>query len=91
MLGSSTLKINIGLDGFKRSAEEEEIIDKNLASVFSTQTGKEVLRYLRSITIEMVHGPNVAHNELLHSEGQRYIVGLIERRVANAHRRKVNE
>jgi len=46
------------------------------------------MRYLRSITIEMVHGPNVATEELRHSEGQRYIVGLIEQRIAHAHRSK---
>jgi hypothetical protein len=47
-----------------------------------------VLRYLRSVTIEMVHGPNVTTEELRHLEGQRYIVGLIEQRIAHAHRSK---
>jgi hypothetical protein len=64
------------------------IVSKNVAKVFESPTGKEVLRYLRSITIEMVNGPNVTTEELRHLEGQRYIVGLIEQRIAHGHRSK---
>jgi hypothetical protein len=35
-----------------------------------------------------VNGPNVTNEELRHLEGQRYIVGLIEQRIAHAHRSK---
>ena len=63
-------------------------ISANVAQVFESATGKEVLRYLRSITIEMVNGPNVTNEELRHMEGQRYLVGLIERRIQSAHRKK---
>lgn len=59
-----------------------------MAQIFESPTGKEVLRYLRSVTIEMVNGPNVTTEELRHLEGQRYIVGLIEQRIAHAHRSK---
>ena len=59
-----------------------------MSVVFESPTGKEVLRYLRSITIEMVNGPNVTTEELRHLEGQRYIVGLIERRIEHGHRSK---
>lgn len=79
---------NIGLDGFQRRAETDIQISQNVAEVFSTPSGHEVLRYLRSITIEMVHGPNVTTEELRHMEGQRYIVGLLERRIGHAHRSK---
>ena len=81
-------KVNIGDDGFQRSQERDLEISKNLATVFSGPTGKEVLSYLRSITIEMVHGPNVTSEELRHHEGQRYLVGMIEQRISHAHRSK---
>ena len=81
-------RVNIGVDGIQRSAQADVIISQNVAEVFSSPTGQEVLRYLRSITIEMVHGPNVTTEELRHVEGQRYLVGLIERRMQHAHRSK---
>lgn len=81
-------KVNIGLDGIQRSTDVDKQVSQNVAEVFSTPTGKEVLRYLRSITIEMVNGPNVTTEELRHIEGQRYIVGLLEQRIAHAHRSK---
>ena len=81
-------KVNIGLDGYQRNSEDDVIVSKNVAQVFESPTGKEVLRYLRSITIEMVNGPNVTTEELRHLEGQRYIVGLIEQRIAHGHRSK---
>jgi hypothetical protein len=81
-------KINIGVDGYQRSSENDLIVSRNIAQIFESPTGKEVMRYLRSITIEMVNGPNVTTEELRHIEGQRYIVGLIEQRIAHAHRSK---
>lgn len=80
--------VNIGVDGIQRAKERDLEISKNLATIFSGPTGKEVLSYLRSVTIEMVHGPNVSSEELRHHEGQRYIVGLIEQRISHAHRSK---
>lgn len=81
-------KINIGLDGYQRKSEDDVNISKNIAQIFESPTGKEVLRYLRSITIEMVNGPKVTTEELRHLEGQRYVVGLIEQRIGHAHRSK---
>lgn len=81
-------KVNIGIDGIPRGLAEEKQISLNVAEVFSTPAGKEVLRYLRSITIEMVSGPNISTEELRHLEGQRYLVGLLERRIAHGHRSK---
>lgn len=82
-------RVNIGVDGIQRKADLDLQISQNVAEIFSTPTGQAVLRYLRSVTIEMVHGPNVTTEELRHVEGQRYIVGLIERRVGHAHRSNV--
>ena len=81
----------VGIDGFRRKKSEDALISKNVASLFSTDTGREVLRYLRSITIESVNGAAVSSDELRHVEGQRYIVGLIEGRINNGHKVKVNE
>lgn len=81
-------KVNIGIDGYQRKSEDDVIISQNFAQIFGTPTGREVLRYLRSITIEMVNGPNVTTEELRHQEGQRFIVGLIEQRIAHGHRSK---
>lgn len=81
-------RVNIGIDGIQRPAESDLQISLNVAEIFSSPTGAEVLRYLRSITIEMVNGPNVSTEELRHLEGQRYLVGLLETRIAHAHRKK---
>lgn len=81
-------KVNIGIDGMTRSVERDKQISQNIAEVFSSPSGKEVLRYLRSMTIEMVSGPSISTEELRHLEGQRYLVGLLERRIAHAHRSK---
>lgn len=81
-------KVNIGIDGITRSVEQDKQISQNIAEVFSSPTGKEVLRYLRSVTIEMVSGPSISTEELRHLEGQRYLVGLLERRISHAHRSK---
>jgi hypothetical protein len=81
-------KVNIGIDGIQRASHRDVEVSHNIAEIFKTPTGKEVLRYLRSITIEMVNGPNVTTEELRHLEGQRYIVGLIEQRIAHSHRSK---
>lgn len=81
-------RVNIGIDGIQRASKLDSMISMNVAEVFSTPTGAEVLRYLRSITIEMVNGPNVTTEELRHLEGQRYVVGLLEQRIAHGHKEK---
>jgi len=81
-------RINIGIDGIPRDQAEDKQVSAHMAEVFSSPAGKETLRYLRSITIESVCGPNISTEELRHIEGQRYLVGLIERRISHAHRSK---
>ncbi len=81
-------KPKICVDGITRSPDLDNQISLTLAQCFSTESGKEVLRYLRSITIELVNGANVSTDELRHIEGQRYIVGLIENRIQHAHKVK---
>jgi hypothetical protein len=83
-------KINVGIDGIQRPQARDREISENVATLFGSATGQAVLKYLRSITIEMVHGPNVTTEELRHMEGQRYIVGLLENRMNHAHKVKEN-
>ena len=53
-----------------------------------TPNGKEMLQYLRSITIDAVSGPNISDPELRHLEGQRYLVALLVKRINHATRLK---
>jgi hypothetical protein len=84
-------KAHLSLDGHPRPKETDNQISLTVASLFSTDAGKEVLRYLKSITIEQVHGAAVSDAELRHVEGQRYIVGIIEARIKHAHKVKADE
>ena len=76
----------VRLDGFNRAEEADKQISLTISQLFNTASGKEVLKYLRSITIEAVSGGNVSDAELRHLEGQRYLVGVIERRIKHAER-----
>tara|TARA_R110000744_G_scaffold66816_2_gene136498 strand:+ start:257 stop:526 length:270 start_codon:yes stop_codon:yes gene_type:complete len=80
----------IGVDGFHRKQSEDAKISLNIAALFGTDLGKDVLKYLRSVTIDLVNGPAVTDGELRHVEGQRYVIGLIETRIKHAHRVKNN-
>jgi len=79
---------HLSLDGFTRTKTDDLIISRNMESLFKSPTGVAVLQYLRSITIEAVSGPNISSEELRHIEGQRYLVGLIERRIKQAEKAK---
>lgn len=81
----------LGLDGYQRGQKEDERISLDITTLFSTDAGASVLKYLRSITIESVNGAGVSDAELRHMEGQRYIVGLIESRIRHGHKVKSNE
>jgi len=72
----------VGPDGIPRPPDKEQELNKIFNGVFSGAAGSEALRYLRSITIEAVSGPNVTSNELFHREGMRYLVGIIEQRIS---------
>ena len=79
------------LDGYPREKAEDQNISLDFVSLFSSPSGAKVLKYLRSVTIEAVHGSAVTNDTLRHAEGQRYIVGLIERRIQHGHKVKSNE
>ena len=64
------INISSSLDGYPREQSEDELISLNFVSLFSSPNGAEVLKYLRSITIEAVHGSAVTDEVLRHAEGQ---------------------
>jgi|TARA_R100000084_G_scaffold102164_1_gene57658 hypothetical protein len=70
----------IGLDGIKRKPKDEENLNTLFYKMFNTPGGSEILKHLKSLTIEAVGGPEISDTSLRHLEGQRYIVGLIQRR-----------
>jgi len=72
---------HLGVDGYPRSKDKDERISKDIESLFKTPNGKEVLKYLKSITVDAVSGPNISDAELRHLEGQRYLVALIVKRI----------
>lgn len=81
----------LGLDGFPRPKEDDQKISQNVHALFKTPNGRAVLTYLRSITIEAVTGAGASDAELRHLEGQRFLVGLIERRMKHGEKVKSNE
>ncbi len=77
----STQPRYLGPDGITRRPEDEAKLNDLAAATFSSAGGQEFLRYLRSITIEAVAGPQITDAELRHREGMRYLVGIIEQRI----------
>ena len=71
----------IGLDNIQRRSEDEENLNTLFYKLFTTTGGSEVLKYLKSLSIDAVAGPEISDQSLRHLEGQRYLVGLIQRRV----------
>lgn len=71
----------LGPDGLSYSPEEDKRLNDTLRAAFGSAAGREALAYLRSITIEMVAGPNITDAELRHREGARHLVAVIEARI----------
>ena len=79
-----------GVDGVPRKDEDEARLDGLVQAAFTTPSGREVLQYLRDITINTVGGPGISDGELRHREGGRFIVGIIEQRMKNHVRRQTS-
>ena len=71
--------------------KKEDAINIEFVSLFGTELGQQVLKRLRKATIEMVGGPEITNDQLRHLEGQRFLVALIEQRVALGHKAKQRE
>lgn len=73
-----------GIDGLVYSPEMEDRLNRLVAATFAGETGRKCLEYLRNVTVNRVHGPEVSDSTLRHAEGSRFIVAIIERRIAAA-------
>ncbi len=70
-------------DGISRTPEAEYKINNAFSTIFNGKAGEAVLNYLKSITVNHVHGAGIDPNALLHYEGQRHIIGLIQTRITH--------
>jgi hypothetical protein len=81
----------IGPEGLEWTTEEDARLDELALATFGRGSGKEFLRYLRSITIELVAGPDITDAHLRHREGMRSLVAIIETRVNRGHKRRARQ
>lgn len=84
---ASTHNKLLGPDGIVRRPQDEEELNDLAAATFKSKGAQAFLRYLRSITIEAVGGPQITDAELRHREGMRYLVGIIEQRVTKGNQK----
>ena len=73
--------MSVGPDGYVRSPKIERNLNISFAALFSGDLGEEVIKYIRSITIESVSGPQISNDELRHLEGMRYLAFIIQQRI----------
>lgn len=78
------------IDGWPHTQEEEAKLNAMALDLFKAGAGKAFLDYLRSITINAVTPPGYDPNSLIHLEGQRFLVGLIDRRIAKGRKERAN-
>lgn len=79
----------VGIDGVSRDVNDERTINLACAAAFAGADGQAVIEYLKSITIKAVAGPHVSSDELRHREGQRFIVAIIDQRIARGHAERI--
>jgi hypothetical protein len=80
-----------GPDGLEWTEDEDARLDDLALAALGRGSGKEFLRYLRSITIELVAGPEITDAHLRHREGMRSLVAIMETRVARGHKRRARQ
>ena len=68
-------------DGFQYTKDAESRLNGTAVRVFETESGAEFLRYLENITINNINASGIDESALKHIEGQRWIVGVIKRRI----------
>lgn len=78
----------MGPDGHYRTDEEERRLNLIVLAALGTPSGEEVMKYLRSITIEVAAGPKITDAELRHLEGMRFLTGLLSQRINLGHKAK---
>lgn len=70
----------------KKSGPADTEFCKTVARLFNSSDGDKVLKKLRDMTIERIASEDeLSERALSHREGQRYIVGMIERWIRTGH------
>lgn len=68
------------IDGFLRAPDLEEKINAAFAATLNGPSGRMVMDYLRSITVNTVLPPSASDGELRMQEGMRRLFGIIDAR-----------
>jgi len=80
----SVRRITSAVDRIERTEREETEINQLVSRIYSTDDGRKLFDYLKSVTFGIVYGPMEMTREnqcaLNHLEGQRYLVGVLEQR-----------
>ena len=71
------------VDQVVRSEEAEANLDDATHAALTSAAGKEVMLWLRSISIQTVLGPDNTAISLAYQEGMRRIVGMMQQRIDN--------
>jgi hypothetical protein len=73
--------LEVGPDGIRRSVETERRLNAATLATFNTDAGKELLEYLRSLTLNRVNGPEISDAALRHHEGMRFLFMVLAARI----------
>ena len=76
------------IDGMSRSPAKEEELNEAVYECMKGGYGKEMLTWLKSITLNHVLRSDATAQQLAYQEGMRYIVALLQLR-ATAHEAKL--
>jgi hypothetical protein len=68
------------LDGLGLSAAHQDKVNRLAYACLGSQQGQDFLAYLKNVTINRPRAAGVDPDTLMHCEGQRWIVGLIQKR-----------
>lgn len=69
------------VDGSSRSIKAEQLLNMQFAMLFRDEAGRNVLNYLRSITLNRIGTPDMPNRQLRYLEGMRGLFGMIQKRV----------
>ncbi len=72
----------VGPDGVTRTPQAEQKINEVLFNTFRGEAADVALDYLRSISVQMVNGPDATDAQLRHREGMRDMMRIIQTRIS---------
>jgi pyruvate carboxylase len=71
---------SVSADGRQYTAEMEDDLNRLFWLVLGNDDGRKLLAYLKNITVNTTFDHNVEPNQLMHFEGRRWLVGLMQKR-----------